>query len=216
MSASDEACQVVSRAVNFYERRIISLALLWQQLADALNLPDVWPVLGSLPAAQQETLRNAYKERPLSLRSEGRDSQVRQEMERWCRAPLTTALPVNPTVAPVVQQERPAPLGVRAKRVEPPRSEQPWQELLALYREYGYVRRPRFRPGNDEDWEVRFVFHYAWEAKPVQRLLDRVGFPGARVFRRYGYSLLCLPGRRAVERILGLVDGSRPLPEHSG
>jgi len=86
--------------------------------------------------------------------------------------------------------------------VPPP--EGPWRELLLVYREHGYVRRPRRRPGRDRDWEVRFVFQYAWEARELARLLEATGFPAARSSRRHRFLVFVIPGRLAVERIVGL------------
>lgn len=214
MSALDEASQVVSRAVDFYERGIISLALLWNQLVDVLNLRDFRPVLDSLPTAQQVTLRKAYAERPLSLRSEGRDDAVRQEIERWCRTPPSITAPVDPPLPAAVPKKQPPLLVIPLKRVEPPPPERPWEALRALYRAHGYVRRPRIQPGQESDWEVRFVFHYVVEVKAAQRLLAQVGFGEVPVFRRYGYPMLSLPGRKAVERILNLMSGSVPVRKH--
>src|SRR5262245_66270667 len=90
----------------------------------------------------------------------------------------------------------------------PPPPDAVARQLVDQFRHAGYVRRPRagdrswwLPPAAEDDWEVRFVFRSVVELRDLHRLLLRAGFKPSKPFRRSGFHMLALPGRKAVERL---------------
>jgi len=80
MSEPGEVREEVGRAVDFYERGIISLASPWQTLDELLTPANASRILASLPARQQAVLRRGFRERPLSIVRDGEWAGTRQEI----------------------------------------------------------------------------------------------------------------------------------------
>ena len=98
MSADEASPEAVRRAAEFYERGVLSLALLWDELASALAPQAVSNALNRLPARLQDGLRRAYRARPRALRSEERDDEVRRAITQRTRMMLINT-PNNPTAS---------------------------------------------------------------------------------------------------------------------
>jgi hypothetical protein len=80
-----EIIRRVSRTAANYRNGIFCPAELWNQVADSVAASTAKVVLHRLPADLQRVLREAYGERPSSLRGEVSESEVRVEIERWCK-----------------------------------------------------------------------------------------------------------------------------------
>lgn len=77
----------LARCAADFSRGLYCPAELWGQVVRRLAGRDVESLLGSLPAESKEILRTAYRERPLSLRSESADDETHRKVERWCCLP---------------------------------------------------------------------------------------------------------------------------------
>jgi hypothetical protein len=214
MLADDAIPEVVRRAAEFYERGVLSLALLWDDLAGALAPQTVSHALNRLPARLQDGLRRAYRARPRALRSEERDGEERRAIEAWCQAGGSpTPLPAGPLWA---EGSRPKSLGggVGASLIlAPPQANDPG--LVVLYRHHGYLCRPRqpLRPCDQKrgKWEVRFVFHKARDMRWGQQVLKEAGLTPGEPFRKDGLHMLSLAGREQVECFRELVLQGAPV-----
>jgi hypothetical protein len=71
--------------VSNYRRGMYCPVELWNALIDRLEPGDVVVVLDGLTDELQRVLREVYLERPWSLRETFKDSDVRREIERWCK-----------------------------------------------------------------------------------------------------------------------------------
>jgi hypothetical protein len=205
MSALNEVSETLRSAVDYYQRGILSLALLWDQLAETLAPFGSAAQLNCLAPAQQMVLRRAYGQRPLSLRMPGRDSALRQQIERWCQAEPTEAVSAAQQSRSDRPRTLPSPTAREVAAPVPAVPEGPAAQFAQFYREHGYVRRPRGGVGQARDWEIRFVFQRTSQMKPLQRLLGEMGFQPGPGYRRYGFLMLPLRGRQSVQRLLALV-----------
>jgi hypothetical protein len=95
------------------------------------------------------------------------------------------------------------------KAEPPPAVEQRLTPLGRMYRQHGYVRRPRGweqdeSVGQDEDWQVRFLVSGKRAQETLKKLLEQAGLeidppPRGRQQR------VTVTGREAVKRLLALV-----------
>src|SRR5262249_1163555 len=74
----------IRRAAVLYRRGVFGPAELWNLVTVRLTPDDAPVILAGLPDDARLTLRQAYAERPWSLRPEAHDNEVRQAVERWC------------------------------------------------------------------------------------------------------------------------------------
>jgi hypothetical protein len=202
MAVADEVREALGRAVDFYQRGILSPALFWDWLVEALAPLGTTGGLDILPRTQQAVVRRAYHERPLALRLPGRDSELRRRIEVWCQ--IRVIVPPPAVSQQLTEQARAATAPRDAAPLAAP--DGPPSQLARMYREHGYVRRPHGRAGRNRDWEVRFVFRWAWQVGPVRQLLAELGFQPGEAYRKHGYLMLRLSGRQATHRLLALVQ----------
>ncbi len=86
-------------------------------------------------------------------------------------------------------------------------SEEVWASLFAIFRNRGYIRRPRSdRPADPAAWELCFLCGSQKEARALRPLLFWCGFPAPEPIRRRGKNVLAIPGRGAVECMHELWD----------
>lgn len=82
-----EAILVLWRVAQQHDRGIICPAIMWDEVVRVLDGSDPLRVLRAASAECQAALRAIYQQRPWSLRSNLRDSSLRQTVEAWCLAP---------------------------------------------------------------------------------------------------------------------------------
>jgi hypothetical protein len=208
-----QALEGIQLTVGFFARGAISPVVLWDELTAALSPGRVEDTLGSLSASQQAILRGVYSRWPRALRSEGRDDAVRRAIERWCQTRPEPAGQPDNKAEPAFDFPRwttpgPRPAGPLPQPATEPAPLDELGALRACYREYGYVRRPcalYALRADDREWEVRFVMRFKYELTKTQQVLLGAGFTPGEPSRKYGYHVLSVPGRTAVERLLALV-----------
>ena len=81
----DDTIRRITRSAVNYRRGIFCPAELWGQVLGVLTVADAEALLDKLPSEAQDVLRDAYRERPLSLRSGSGYAEVRPVVEDWCR-----------------------------------------------------------------------------------------------------------------------------------
>lgn len=79
-----EKTALLARSARLYRQGIFCPAELWWRVTTVLVGSDDTQVLDSLPPDLREVLREAFRERPWSLRSEWCDDEVRLRVEVWC------------------------------------------------------------------------------------------------------------------------------------
>jgi hypothetical protein len=75
----------LARGAANYRGGLFCPAELWEQVIGLLVGHDALRLLGELPPELQDVLRQAYRGRPLSLRSGPAEDQVYRCIESWCR-----------------------------------------------------------------------------------------------------------------------------------
>ena len=75
----------LARSAANYRGGLFCPAELWTQVTDLLAGHDAVRLLGELPPELQDVLRQAYRDRPLSLRSGPAEGEVHRDVERRCR-----------------------------------------------------------------------------------------------------------------------------------
>jgi hypothetical protein len=78
------ALQGIARAATLYRRGIFCPAVLWGQVTDRLAVDGAGRFLDAPPPDLQLVLREAYRDRPHSLRTGDYDESVCREVEDWC------------------------------------------------------------------------------------------------------------------------------------
>ena len=79
-----DARKAARRVVGHFKNGVICPAEMWAQLADVLSRGDANEVLDALPPALQASLRESYRERPLSFWVL-RGNPLRRQIKSWCR-----------------------------------------------------------------------------------------------------------------------------------
>ncbi len=78
------AIRGLARSATLYSRGVFCPAVLWEAVSGRLSVGNAGQLLSELSPELQEVLREAYRERPWSLRYGIVDSEVRHEVEAWC------------------------------------------------------------------------------------------------------------------------------------
>jgi hypothetical protein len=76
--------QSVERCARLYRRGFFCPAVLWHHIVGSLTEGDAPIVLDALPGDLQKVLRDAYHERPASLRMNDNDESICRAIEAWC------------------------------------------------------------------------------------------------------------------------------------
>jgi hypothetical protein len=81
----DDIIRGITPSAANYTRGLFCPAELWEQVLEHLAVVEAETLLDNLPPEAQIVLRDAYRERPLSLQSGSGYGEIRRVVEEWCR-----------------------------------------------------------------------------------------------------------------------------------
>jgi hypothetical protein len=85
MMLDEDTIRGITRSAVNYRRGCFCPAELWSQVLGRLTVEDAETILGRLPPEARSVLRDAYHERPWSLRDAPGHGEVPLVVEEWCQ-----------------------------------------------------------------------------------------------------------------------------------